>query len=273
MATTIETLKSFGDPTLEPTIDDRRRWIAFLRSAAFAVDRQGTPTERRQSLRQMAFDDEDELVAASVREHARWAGPPRLHMIEERGARRTSEGMVLEGHLRDIRHLALLDDLIVSGDADGTVRIWSTTTGEPTASIELPSLRGLLAAGSGGCVARRRIRPLPELQEGPDRSYCPRWAQSGELGNDRPRERATGHRLLRRRATHGRPQGRARHHLAGARTPHSLDLSGRRQPGGHRRLRRARLTVRPHRTPGPAASPSRAAHTGHRQRRLAALHG
>ena len=68
LATTIETLKSFGDPTLEPTIDDRRRWIAFLRSAAFAVDRQGTPTERRQSLRQMAFDDEDELVAASVRE-------------------------------------------------------------------------------------------------------------------------------------------------------------------------------------------------------------
>ena len=43
LATTIETLKSFGDPTLEPTIDDRRRWIAFLRSAAFAVDRQGTP--------------------------------------------------------------------------------------------------------------------------------------------------------------------------------------------------------------------------------------
>ena len=153
LATTIETLKSFGDPTLEPTIDDRRRWIAFLRSAAFAVDRQGTPTERRQSLRQMAFDDEDELVAASVREHARWAGPPRLHMIEERGARRTSEGMVLEGHLRDIRHLALLDDLIVSGDADGTVRIWSTTTGEPTASIELPSLRGLLAAGSGAVAS------------------------------------------------------------------------------------------------------------------------
>lgn len=163
------------------------RWVAFTNAAAFAIDRQETADQRRVALRQMAFDDEDPLVSTAVRQAVRSSDAPPLHLIDGLSSRRTSEGVVLEGHARDVRYLVLSDDgLIVSAGRDGAVRTWDPMSGNLVSVIELRSVRGLVpvrgpfvaASGADGSVVVLDVRNGTVAHPLIDARACVTWAMA-----------------------------------------------------------------------------------------------
>lgn len=117
-------------------------WPAFLRRAAFAVHRRTDAEGRRLALRQIAYDDDDDDIAAVARQHGAQHGDPPLHLLHRPATLTTVGTTVLRsGPSGVLQVIWLTDGWLVAVTAAGEVMSWSLPSLEPAGRAELPRIR------------------------------------------------------------------------------------------------------------------------------------